>query len=220
MWEGDCLIVAADKSKSHQEGSVIDKNVYCNPRNPSICPILWLAVHIFSYARGSDKRLFEGQNQNQHFSKVLNKLLDSLSEGEMPTSVEDIGTHSFRKGVATYLLNQVEGPSPVQVYLRCEWSLGQVKDQYIFSTRGGDKLTGRAATGLPSNHVDFTLLPPHFRKDFSDTIPYSELVANFNNYPATFRTAFPFLIASLAYHRQHLSDTLHAAHPLRNSRIW
>jgi len=219
-WEGDCLVIAADTSKSHQDGSLIDKNVYANPRNPSICAILWLAVHIFTFARGPDKRLFEGEHQNMHFSKVLSRLLETLQDGQLLSDLEDIGTHSFRKGAATYLLNEVDGANPVQVYLRCEWSLGKVKDQYVFSTRGGDKLTGRAASGLPSNHVDFTLLPPHFSPAFAQTIPYDSIVANHSLYPARFRTVFPFLIASLAYHREFLNETLSQSHGLRHSRVW
>lgn len=46
---------------------------------------------------------------------------------------EDIGTHSRRKGSPTYVLGMIEGPNPVQVYLRSGWSLGNVQDRYIFA---------------------------------------------------------------------------------------
>ena len=36
----------------------------------------------------------------------------------------DIGTHSFRKGVATFVAGCVAGPSAISIFLRAGWSLG------------------------------------------------------------------------------------------------
>ncbi|ETV65067.1 hypothetical protein H257_18154 [Aphanomyces astaci] len=41
--------------------------------------------------------------------------------------VKDIGTHSFRKGVASELSNTPGGPEAVNVWLRAGWTLGTVQ---------------------------------------------------------------------------------------------
>ncbi len=42
---------------------------------------------------------------------------------------EDFGTHSFRKGVASYVAGVIGGPGIVAIFLRAGWSLGQVLDR-------------------------------------------------------------------------------------------
>ena len=51
------------------------------------------------------------------------------------TSSFEIGTPSFRKGVATF------GPSPISIFLRAGWSLGAVTARYIFAGQGGDQVS-------------------------------------------------------------------------------
>ncbi|RLO04603.1 hypothetical protein DYB28_012043 [Aphanomyces astaci] len=56
--------------------------------------------------------------------------LDALLAAEMSTYgvlVKDIGTHSFRKGVASELSNTPGGPEAVNVWLRAGWTLGTVQ---------------------------------------------------------------------------------------------
>ena len=61
--------------------------------------------------------------------------------------------------------------NPCQVYLRAGWSLGNVKDRYVFAGPGGDQVVGRAVSGLPITTICFSLLPPHFtRKDLESLI--------------------------------------------------
>ena len=74
----------------------------------------------------------------------------------------ELGTHSNRKGCATYLLALSTSLSVVCVYLRAGWTLGRVQDRYILGGPGGDQLTGRAASGLPINKQEFSMLPQHF----------------------------------------------------------
>ncbi|KAH9076305.1 hypothetical protein Ae201684P_012791 [Aphanomyces euteiches] len=62
-------------------------------------------------------------------------------------SVKEVGTHSFRKGVASELSNNPGCPTPVSVHLRAGWTLGPVQGRYIFSGSGGDQFVGRAAAG-------------------------------------------------------------------------
>jgi hypothetical protein len=59
---------------------------------------------------------------------------DLLSMGIM---IIAIGTHSFRKGIATFLSSVPGGPSAIAIYLRAGWSLRAVQQRYIFEGEGG-----------------------------------------------------------------------------------
>ena len=54
-------------------------------------------------------------------------------------SIDEIGVHSVRKGVSTYLASMPGGPAPAALCLRGGWSMGQVKDIYFHQTDGGDE---------------------------------------------------------------------------------
>jgi len=136
----------------------------------------------------------------------------------------DIGSHSFRKGIATFLSGMPGGPSPVSIYLRAGWSLGPVQARYILGGGGGDQLCGRAATGISLNDPAFADLPPHF--DLSKgavltTQEWEEILPGYSTfYPQSFRTVVPFLLASLIHHRKWLEETLPANSVLFNVRVW
>lgn len=138
--------------------------------------------------------------------------------------ISEIGTHSFRKGVATFL-NGVPGTSPISIYLRAGWSLGRVVSRYILDGQGGDHLCGRAATGLPIVSKDFAMLPPHFNitRDGAPLTPeeWAVYLPGYTDFfPQAFRQVVPYLLASLVYHREFLENTLHVDHPLRKARVW
>jgi hypothetical protein len=45
---------------------------------------------------------------------------------------EDIGTHSGRKGAATYASSgSTSGPSAAAIHLRAGWAMGGVQDTYL-----------------------------------------------------------------------------------------
>ena len=97
---------------------------------------------------GSSKLIF-GENAKERFSAWLAKTC-SVNEEEilsMELSISEIGTHSFRKGVASELSNTPGGPASVSVWLRAGWSLGSVQGRYIFAGSGGDQFVGRVAAG-------------------------------------------------------------------------
>lgn len=48
---------------------------------------------------------------------------------ELGFDVTDFGTHSFRKGVVTFICGIIDGPNLASVFLRAGWSLGQVQDR-------------------------------------------------------------------------------------------
>lgn len=229
-WSGDALIVNVPGHKGDQEGAKdYGRHVYANPLEPSICPILSLAVMIFSSTfRTGDKRqqLFEGNHSESRFSAILRVIVDALDPADERTlgaKKKDIGTHSPRKGSPSYALAMIEGPNPVQVFLRAGWSLGNVQDRYLFAGKGGDQLVGRTVSGLPMSDESFGVLPPHFTREIvSDIteIQWSQMLPNYSTYPECFRTALPFLLASLIYHDGWLRGNLDSRHPLFNSRLY
>jgi hypothetical protein len=119
--------------------------------------------------------------------------------------------------VATYVLSFPGGPSSVAAYLRAGWSLGNTQQRYIHEGDGGDQLAGRVACGLPLNNLDFTVLPPHFKRTFAFPEDYwTSEFANYESFPECFRQALPYLMASLVYHYDWLMLNLPALHPVRN----
>ncbi|RHX98200.1 hypothetical protein DYB36_006147 [Aphanomyces astaci] len=149
---GDALVVQYAFTKSDQVGkNCTPRHIFANPGNPAICPILSLAVLIFTRGtqRGRSTNLVFGENAGERFSAWLSKTceLHSAAMSSFGVLVKDIGTHSFRKRVASELSNTPGGPEAVNVWLRAGWTLGSVQGRYIFAGSGGDQLVGRGAAG-------------------------------------------------------------------------
>ena len=227
-WEQDSMVVTTPKHKGDQEGNnCYPKHVFANTDNPTICPILSMAILFFGggWQRiGAKHLLFRGTATEGRFSKWLKGIMRTSVESmiTMGTVAFDIGTHSFRKGVATFVAGSVGGPSPISIFLRAGWSLGIVTSRYIFTGQGGDQFVGRAATGLPLTDRAFASLPPHFLPDeplLTDAI-WRDILPEYDGLPASFKAALPYLLASLVYHKTFLISTLCSDHPIFLSRVW
>jgi hypothetical protein len=231
-WESDALLVTIPKHKGDQEGSnVFPRHLYANPSDPFICPVLSLAVLVFvrvlrfdpvgssssSQAALPNYRLFDGDNSETRFSDIFKKVITALPAAEaqhLGGSKKELGTHSVRKGAATYCTGMVNGPSPIAVFLRAGWGLGGVKDRYLFGGTGGDQLTGRVLSGLPYNDVSFASLPPHFDSVGGTDVRWSAVFPLYTTLPDTIKRALPFLLASICHHETWLRSTLPADHQL------
>ncbi|KAH9181526.1 hypothetical protein AeNC1_016498, partial [Aphanomyces euteiches] len=167
-WAEDALIIEEQGYKGDQTGAdKFGKHLYANPYEPIKCPILALAVLIFSFPERVDGRhqLFVGTDNKVRFGRSIRKILLGLNDDELQLlgcDRTDIATHSIRKGSSTYALGQINGPNPVSVYLRMGQSLGQLRDRYIHFGEGADQLCGRMVSGLPFDSERFGVLPPHF----------------------------------------------------------
>ena len=234
-WEEDSLKTDACKSKTDQDGEKnYVKRVYANPLNPAICAVLALAIYLFCLASGflgsqnnRDPRLFSGGNQENRFGKILARAIDGLGDTAkllLGAIREDLGTHSIRKGVTSYVLGIIEGPSPVALCLRALWSLGDVHNRYMFATGGADQFVGRTVAGLPSHEAAFATLPPHFTLETSNAITeadeWDDIYPGFSSLPDGLKQVVPFLAASIIYHQDWLAETLHAQHPLFSTPIY
>jgi hypothetical protein len=162
-------------------------------------------------------RVFDGSNSESRFSEQFRKAIASLSQSEaqqLGGTKKELGTHSVRKGASTHCTGMVNGPSFIHVYLRAGWSLGGVRDRYIFGGAGGDQLTGRVLAGLPFNEAAFASLPPHFDTVGAAQVAWSTAFPLYASLPDTFKRALPFLLASICHHEGWLRSTLPADHPL------
>jgi hypothetical protein len=235
-WEADSLLISVPKHKGDQEGAAcFARHLYANPSDPIICPVLALAILTFTRILRHDPaassepdslpnfRIFSGSNNNSRWSDVLRRILASLPESDvqmLAAAKKELGTHSVRKGAATYCNGMVTGPNPVQIYLRAGWSLGDTQNRYLFSGAGGDQLTGRVVCGLPFNESSFALLPPHFNAVGLDQIEWPAVLPLYARLPQKFKQALPYLLASILHHEQWLRTTLSAQHPLFSTYLF
>lgn len=228
-WEDDCMVMIFVTTKNDKEAKHSPpKHVYANPENPEICPILSLGIYIFTtgFRREGSKRTVFGTESKGLFGDWLKRVLQVCATDLLILGMKviDVGTHSFRKGVSGFLSGIIDGPNPIAIYLRAGWSLGRVQSRYILECTGGDRLCGRAASGLCLTSPEFTCLPPHFDMSRGDPLSveeWEEIVPGYAKfYPDSFRQVLPYLLASIVYHRKWLVENLHANHPLFQTSVW
>ena len=130
---------------------------------------------------------------------------------------KNIGTHSIRKGAATFASSgSTGGPSIVSICLRCGWALGNVLERYFKYEDAGDQFVGRVIAGLPVNTSKFSVLPPHF-VDLESSCVKRGIQAMFpalSTVPQLSSILY-LLLASLVYHFDFLHSTLPADHAFR-----
>ena len=157
-------------------------HVYANPGHPSICSILALAKYLFSNPSilTGDRKLFPGGNQYSRFMKSFRRALNHLKDDikSLGVDVALLGSHSARKGAATIAACGYTMSLPMaSICLRAGWSMGPVKERYLFYEKAGDQFVGRTVCGLSPLSIEFAVGPPHCnlnteekRKILKDTI--------------------------------------------------
>jgi len=106
-------------------------HIYANPFSPSICPVLALTLYFsacFNSPVNADSYLFPGRDQEDHFSRLLSRLLDGHVADLESLGYQriDIGTHSIRKGAVSYLASTPGGPQAASVCICAGWTMGKV----------------------------------------------------------------------------------------------
>lgn len=232
QWKEDCLLVTHYKHKGDQAGEVSSKepkHIYANPKEPMICPILGLGLLAVcqSYrpsASGGGNRLFASESSDTRFSTWLHTALKRLTPEESQAwqlYLHQHATHSIRKGILSALSGCIQGPPPVNIYKRGGLAYGtKVGGKYLLGTPAGDQFVGRAACGLSLYETDFAILPPHFTPAAKDILTVSlmrEIFPGYASFPNGYKTALPFLLASVVYHKVWLLDNLPKNHLLFQS---
>jgi hypothetical protein len=231
----DALVFSFAKTKGNQTGDEFGPwHVYANPDAPWICPHLAFARYICCYpdVLRADAPLFEGNNQYKRYSERLSNVLEEMElDGDLDgKEASDFGSHSVRKGVATWVAaGCTVSPPIVSLCLRAGWSLGGVKDRYLFYENAGDQYVGRCASGLATDTTDFAISRPYFdftsleageglkRKKFiklwlSDRLP--------NGIPKKSIELARNCFSTICYHYRHLQDNLDKNCVLRQSPIF
>jgi integrase len=219
-WVEDSLCVTFATMKNDQEGQKSGdvKHVYANPLKPEICPVLALGMYLLVYKTEKDQKdLFPGVAQYERFRKILH-LTEAINSIEMEfkrsgIKIKDFGTHSMRKGAATYCSSgSTACPSSVAIYLRAGWTLGGVQDRYMKYEAAGDMFVGRTVAGLPVNSAGFGSPPPSFIifDEFLNTT-----IANvFPNVPSNLKKVVEYSLASLVFHHKFIATNVPSNHPI------
>ena len=133
-------------------------HIYSSPIDPTVCPILSLAIYlsVFNVTGTKDSTLFPGTNQYKRFSKYLEKIYLKYEEEIMKdfgVNIEDIGVHLLRKGVASYvLLGSTCSPPQVATNIKAGWLMGIIQDTYLRYEAAGDQYTGRVVWAHHCHH--------------------------------------------------------------------
>ncbi len=189
--------------------------MYGNPLNPSTCWITTLAVYFACQPTQPAGPIFPGSNQKARYGQILRQM---IAEKE----VNMFGTHSVRKGVATFACSGTTGgPSIASVCLRVGWSLGGVQDRYIRYEAAGDQYLGRVVAGLPLDGSEFAALPPHFINNEGQTV----CLAVSEMYPllklsSCSHDILKLCVASLLYHAEYLQSVMLESHPLFSTFVF
>ena len=129
-----------------------------------MCPVRALSTYfmLFPDIGSEGGRIFPGSEQRTRFNLIFHYFLTKYRELYLSCGIDpkEIGTHSIRKGAATYCCTGVHpGPPVVSVCLRGGWSLGRVKERYLKYEVAGDELVGRTLTGISPTSTQFGISP-------------------------------------------------------------
>jgi hypothetical protein len=180
--------------------------------------LVYLGMYWATYrADENDGKLFPGNNQYDRFRKLLSRLLRQPTlQGELDrrgTAASNIGTHSMRKGAATYCSSgSTACPSAIAIHLRAGWALGGVQDRYLRHDGAGDMHVGRTVCGLPVDEAEFAILPPRFVHG-SSVVATAKRIC-FSSLPPSASGVGEYALASLIKHIPMLRRDLPESHPL------
>jgi hypothetical protein len=224
----DAFSIRFAHTKTDQQGeeAKYDRHCFANPTKESrhVCPVLALALHLScNFNKTSlpmDCLLFPGTFQKDRFGKTLKRLFEENKE-EIKTKfgydLDDLGTHSIRKGAATYLASIPGGPSAISCCIRGGWTIGNVKERYFKYSEAGDQFVGRCLSLLNILSVEFSVSPPFFecsdenQNGFINNLILAQFPALSNSAnsanSAKHGKLLRMMLASILFHRNWLLDS-------------
>jgi hypothetical protein len=202
------------KTKKHGEARRHKRACYSNPFRSEIDLPFILGLYLataFNTKQKRGMRLFPGGHKSQS-ARMGNLLKKALKEHEQEVlsmgydCIEEIGLHSVRKGVSTYLASMPGGPSAAALCLRAGWSMGQVKDIYFHQTDGGDEFVGRCAAMLNMTNGEFATSPAFFQSTIENETIKGAVQDVFPHFYETegMERILSRCLASLVFHRDHV----------------
>jgi hypothetical protein len=161
------------KTQQHGEARRQKRACYSNPFEWYIDLPLLMGLYFATNFNSNQRRglkLFPGGAKAQS-ARVMNLFKKLLIEHEDEVlamgynNIDELGLHSLRKGVSSFLASLPGGPPPAAICLRGGWSMGPVKDIYYHQTQVGDEFVGRCAAMLNMFNGDFATSPAFFECD-------------------------------------------------------
>mmetsp|Transcript_5168 Transcript_5168/g.8737 ORF Transcript_5168/g.8737 Transcript_5168/m.8737 type:complete len:863 (-) Transcript_5168:24-2612(-) len=236
-FEDDYLKFIFEKEKGKQHGDMHGPwHCFANPSKPHICLVLAFARYIFAFPEvlQAGMPLFPGTNQYTRYSARMHNLFEELKDDlyDIGINWEELGTHSVRKGVGSMVANaSTVGPPIVALCLRAGWTLGGVKEMYLFRQDAGDLNVGRRAACLDIETKEFGISPPYF--DCSDLDEDGKLavmnkverwmkerIPKVDSIPANSWNLAVQCFASVCYQHSYLLANLDMACPLRFALVF
>ena len=144
-WDDDHLKIYFPKHKSDPIGLTKEeaRHIYSNPLIPKVCPIRALAIYALTFPQVflDGNKVFPGEYSHKRFEQHFKRIMELNDNDYLTINVvaSDMGTHSIRKGAATYCCAGVHpGPPVISVCLRAGWTIGRVKERYLKYENAGD----------------------------------------------------------------------------------
>lgn len=227
---GDSLLVYMKKTKTDQEGNHgrLPYHCYFNSSQPHLNLGLALGLYLLSnpgIITNPHNKLFPAEHQYNRYASILNKVIESNSEEFARIGVRPgtIGTHSARKGAATYAAGGCTiSPSMSAICNRAGWKMGGSRDKYVKYESAGDQFLGRVLCGLNPLVQEFAISPPFFNLCPEESTEVENLLMSFvvggAVVPAVTFEVLHMCFACVVYHHNFLINHLHPnnrfrAHP-------
>jgi len=217
QWSDDALLIffAHEKTDQTQSKPGDPRHIYANPHQPEICPILSLGL-FFLVNDVTDNRcnfVFSGDNQ---YCRFHNGLSEFITEQMLGHKIDSFGTHSIRKGSATYTSSGSTSCPPFSAIAnRAGWATGGVTNIYIQYQAAGDQYVGRTVSGLNPLDSSFATLPPRFRQSYNQDKVLDLLRSSFSRYDSAspeLQKVLQMTTASVVYHTDWLIRNLEPDH--------
>ena len=227
-YKGDSLLFFFGHEKTDHEmrkpGN--PRHVYANPYEPAICPILSLGLYFIDVdisSKAEEESIFPGESQDERFNGILKRAMKGHEEEGGVYS--NIGSHSIRKGAATYVSSgTTSSPSQFAINNRGGWTQG-VPGIYFQYEGAGDEYIGRILSGLNVNDVSFGVLPPMFKEEEGNERIIEEILkdcyVNYERMSEEFQRVLKVTTASVIYHMDTLKERFFKdGHPILLKRIF
>ena len=226
-WRHDHMTVANLKTKKDQLGErCFPKALTANRYRFFLCPISALAIFLSVRSFEEDDELIfkakdkdHGKTNDTSFTRQLNKFIKSHWEDCERWETKLFGTHSLRKGAATFAALASFGANIFAVLLRGSWSIGDTLSRYFKEAQSTDSYVARLLCGLDPYSEKIMSLPPHFREGEDDEFLMNLVEAQYANCPPLLkhsgsRRCGMFFLASLAHHEDSIRALLPPNHDL------
>jgi hypothetical protein len=180
--------------------------------------------------------LFPGGNQYQRFMNSFHKTIANNVEefARLGIQPSDLGSHSAQKGACSFASAACTISPPIaSICLRACWSMGPVKERYLFYEKAGDQFLGRAVSGMNMMTTKVAVLPPYFdtttiTDDEREQYQLEERIDQFvmenmvggGDIPSKTFIILHSCFASICYHYDFLQNNLHLTNKLQASPLF